>query len=121
MSENIKQRQQQVNQEIDQTYEALVKRKGEQKTLDDELQALLATRHHYSLLSEICDRLDQLNQEGGGQLFWGDDVDASTASQVAERARATRSSILTRALPNWRNATPMARATSRVCRHRLMF
>ncbi len=87
MSENIKQRQQQVNQEIDQTYETLVKRKGELKALDDELQALLETRHHYSLLSEICDRLDQLNKEGGAQLFWGDDVDSSTASQVARGAR----------------------------------
>ena len=57
------------------------------RALDAELQALLAERSHYSLLSEISDRLDQLHKEGGAQLFWGDDYDAAKANQLTEQAR----------------------------------
>lgn len=87
MKENIENRQQEVNREIDQTYEELVKRKDEQKALDDELNALMAERNHFLLLSEISDRLEQLNKEGGAKLFWGDDYDDVTASKITQRAR----------------------------------
>lgn len=87
MKENIENRQQEVNREIDQTYEELVKRKDEQKALDDELNALMAERNHFLLLSEISDRLEQLNKEGGAKLFWGDDYDDVTASKITRRAR----------------------------------
>ena len=87
MKENIEYRQKEVNQEIDQSYQSLVMHKDEQKALDDELKTLLAERHHYSLISEISDRLDQLQKEGGAQLFWGDDYDHSKASQITQRAR----------------------------------
>jgi TonB family protein len=87
VKENIENRQQEVNREIDQTYEELVKRKDEQKALDDELNALMAERNHFLLLSEISDRLEQLNKEGGAKLFWGDDYDDVTASKITRRAR----------------------------------
>lgn len=88
MKENISQRREEVSREIDQTYEALVKHKDEQKALDAELNSLLEERSRYALLSEISDRLEQLDKEGGSRLFWGDDVDDSTAAQVTQRARA---------------------------------
>jgi len=87
VSENIKYRQEEVNREIDETYETLVRHEEGQKALDRELKALLEERHHYSLISEISDRLDQLHKEGGAQLFWGDDYDDSKASQLTQRVR----------------------------------
>ena len=87
MNENITQRQQQVNHEIDETFEAIVRQKDAQKVLDDELQALLDERRHYALISEISDRLEQLQKEGGSQLFWGGFVDDSAATQITQRAR----------------------------------
>lgn len=87
MKENIEHHQHEVNREIDQTYEELVRHKDEQKALDAELKSLLAERSHFSLLSEISDRLDQLHKEGGAQLFWGDDYDHTTANQLTQRAR----------------------------------
>ena len=87
MKENIEHNREEVNQEIGQTYDQLARHQDRQKALDAELQALLAERSHYSLLSEISDRLDQLNEEGIAQLFWGDDYDAEKASRLTERAR----------------------------------
>ena len=87
MSENIEYRQEEVNREIDETYESLVRHEDEQKALDRELKALLEERHHYSLISEISDRLEQLHKEGGAQLFWGDDYDDSKASLITQRVR----------------------------------
>lgn len=87
MAENIKQRQEQVNREIDQTYQELVKSKDRQKALDDELKALETDRRRYALLVEISDRLDQLHKEGGAQLFWGDEVDDAKADRIKQQAR----------------------------------
>ena len=86
MKENIEYRQQEVNREIDQTFEQLVKHKEEQKALDAELKALQEERSHYLLLSEISDRLEQLNKEGGAKLFWGDEYDEDTANRLTQRA-----------------------------------
>jgi outer membrane biosynthesis protein TonB len=87
VNENIEYRQEEVNREIDETYESLVRHEEEQKALDHELKALLTERHHYSLISEISDRLDQLHKDGGAKLFWGDDYDDSKASQITQRVR----------------------------------
>jgi len=87
VSENIKHLQQEVNREIDDTYVDLARQQDTQKALNNELEDLLEERHHYALLSEISDRLEQLEKEGGAQLFWGDDYDDSTASQLTRRAR----------------------------------
>ncbi|UCB54822.1 MAG: TonB family protein [Thiotrichales bacterium] len=87
MKENITQRQEQVNREIDETYQELAKNKDQHKALDKELNALVAERHHYALLSEVSDRLEKLREEGGAQLFWGDDVNESTANQITQRVR----------------------------------
>jgi outer membrane biosynthesis protein TonB len=87
VNENIKQRQDQVNRQIDQTYQELVKSKDRQKALDDELKSLEAERRQYALLSEINDRLEQLGKEGGAQLFWGDAVDQATATRLTQDIR----------------------------------
>ena len=84
---NITQRQQDINRKIGATQDELARNQQAQQAIDDELNALLAERQHYVLLGEISDRLDQLNKEGGAQLFWGDDYDRSSASQITQRAR----------------------------------
>jgi outer membrane biosynthesis protein TonB len=86
-SNNTTQRKQDINRKIDEAQDAIVQNQQAQQAIDDELNALLAERHNYMLLGEISDRLDQLNKEGGAQLFWGDDYDHASASQITQRAR----------------------------------
>ena len=86
-SDNITQRQQDIGRKIDEAHVEIDRNQQAQKAIDDELNNLLAERHHYVLLGEISDRLDQLNKEGGARLFWGDDYDHSSASQITQRVR----------------------------------
>ncbi|MBT8127794.1 MAG: AgmX/PglI C-terminal domain-containing protein [Gammaproteobacteria bacterium] len=86
-SNNTTQRKQNINRKIDEAQDAIVQNQQAQQAIDDELNALLAERHNYMLLGEISDRLDQLNKEGGAQLFWGDDYDHASVSQITQRAR----------------------------------
>ena len=86
-SDNITRRQQDIGRKIDETQDEIARNQQAQQAIDDELNALLAERHHYVLLGEISDRLDQLNKEGGAQLFWGDDYDHSSASHITQQVR----------------------------------
>ncbi|MGB5585759.1 MAG: AgmX/PglI C-terminal domain-containing protein [Gammaproteobacteria bacterium] len=86
-SNNITERQQDINRKIDETYEELARNEDAQKAIDEELDALLVKRNHYSLLGEITDRLEQLNKDGEAELFWGDDYDHAAANEFAQRAR----------------------------------
>ncbi len=86
-SNNTTQRQQDINRKIDEAHDQIAKSQQAQAAIDNELDALLAERHHYVLLGEISDRLDQLKKEGGAQLFWGDDYDHSSASQITQQVR----------------------------------
>ncbi len=87
MSKSIKERQQEVNRKIGQTYDELVALEDQQKALEEELKSLLKDRQRFTLLSEISDRLDQLQKLGGAELFWGDEYDPEKAREHAQRVR----------------------------------
>lgn len=86
-NKSIEDRQQEVNRKIDETYDKLVKVEDEQKVVDEELRNLLADRSRFHLLSEISDRLEQLQKQGGAELFWGEEYDYSTAAEHTQRVR----------------------------------
>src|SRR5215472_8190119 len=44
---------------------------GELRSLDAQLEALSTERNQHRLLHQVCDALDELDQLGGAQLFWG--------------------------------------------------
>lgn len=85
MSDNISDRQEEVNRKLEQTYDDLIDIENEQNRVETELKALLTERSRYSLLSEISDRLDQLYKQGGANLFWGEDFDAEKMRQHTQR------------------------------------
>ncbi len=87
MSDNISDRQEDINRKLEQAYDDLIDIENEQKRVEAELKALLTERSRYSLLSEISDHLDQLYKQGGATLFWGEDFDAEKMRQHTQRLR----------------------------------
>jgi hypothetical protein len=87
VSKSISERQNAINRELNDAYDDLVSAEDEQKKLDSELQQLLVERNRYTLLSEISDRLDQLQKLGAANMFWGEGFDQEQARQQTQRAR----------------------------------
>ncbi len=87
MSKSYEERQQEISRKIDQTYDELVELEDQQKVLDAELKSLLKNQQRFLLLSEISDRLDQLQKQGGAELFWGEDYDPDKARRHSQRVR----------------------------------
>ncbi len=87
MSDNISDRQNDINRKLEQAYDDLIGVENEQKRVEAELKALLTERSRYSLLSEISDHLDQLYKQGGASLFWGEDSDPEKMRQHTQRLR----------------------------------
>jgi outer membrane biosynthesis protein TonB len=88
VSDNISDRQDDINRKLEQAYDDLIGVENEQKRVEAELKALLTERSRYSLLSEISDHLDQLYKQGGASLFWGEDFDAEKMRQHSQHLRA---------------------------------
>jgi outer membrane biosynthesis protein TonB len=86
-SNNITERQQDINRKIGETYEELARKEDSKKAIDEEIIALTEQCQRYSLLREISERLDQLDKDGGAELFWGDDYDQAAVSGLTQRAR----------------------------------
>jgi hypothetical protein len=87
VSDNISDRQNDINRKLEQAYDDLIGVENEQKRVEAELKALLTERSRYSLLSEISDHLDQLYKQGGASLFWGEDSDPEKMRQHTQRLR----------------------------------
>ena len=60
---------------------------SEDSQLVEELNKLNKQRHRFHVLSEISDQLEKLEKLGGGELFWGDNYDRSTAQEQQKRVR----------------------------------
>jgi TonB family protein len=88
VSDNISERQKDINRKLEQAYDGLVEIENEQQRVESELKELLTERGRYSLLSEISDHLDQLYKQGGASLFWGEDFDAEKMRQHSQHLRA---------------------------------
>ncbi len=60
-----------VNQQIESAQKRIIELEDELQSVDLELDDIFTNRQQFALLSEISDRLDQLNKLGGAGLFWG--------------------------------------------------
>lgn len=87
MTEEISKKQQHINQQIDDAYSRLVALEDEDNAVTDELKELAALRSRYTLLSEVNDRLDQLEKLGGAELFWGEGYDREKITVEQKRVR----------------------------------
>ncbi len=59
----------------------------ELRGVEGELEALSKEQQHHELLTTACDALDRLDELGGGELFWGERIDASRRDALMESAR----------------------------------
>jgi hypothetical protein len=60
-----------INKQIETAQKRINELENELQVVDLELDDIFTDRQQFSLLSEISDRLDQLNKLGGACLFWG--------------------------------------------------
>ena len=64
-----------INLKIDNAQHRIADLENQLRLVDIELEDLFQVRQKFILLSEISDRLDNLNKLGGSDLFWGEDCD----------------------------------------------
>ena len=87
MADDIKSKQEEINQKIDDAYNRLETLQGQESGLNEELQQLNTLRHRYAVLSEVSDQLEKLEKLGGADLFWGDNHDLDTVTKQQKRVR----------------------------------
>lgn len=75
--------------QISQTHEKLSGLERDLRAIDGELESLAAQRVRYELLERLCGSLEELDELGGGELFWGQTPEA----QVAEHVRQVRGKV----------------------------
>nr|NIW25635.1 hypothetical protein [Gammaproteobacteria bacterium] len=80
-----------VQAQIDQASEHLGELERDLLEIDRGLETLDEKRSHYQLLEDICGSLDELNDLGAGELFWGQQADGTTLS--ADQVQAARARI----------------------------
>ena len=85
MTEDISKQQEEINRKIDEAYRRLDTLKGDDVGVSDELIDLNDLRDRFTVLSEINDRLEKLENIGGGDLFWGADYNPETVQQEHHR------------------------------------
>jgi len=74
-----------INQKIDSAQHRIAELENQLRQIDVELEELFQDRQRYILLSEISDRLDQLNKIGGSRLFWGELCDENEAASHSQQ------------------------------------
>jgi outer membrane biosynthesis protein TonB len=77
--------EQAIRERIGEASRKLAELQHDLKTVDGELEALADQRHRYELLERVCGSLEQLEQLGAAQLFWGQSSDLEkTAAHVGK-------------------------------------
>jgi len=87
VTDDIKQKQQDVNRKIDDAYNRLNELENEESSISGELKALNTERQRFTVLSEISDQLEKLEKLGGSHLFWGDSHDADATQKQQKIVR----------------------------------
>ncbi|VAW55289.1 TonB-like [hydrothermal vent metagenome] len=87
MSDDIKQKQEDINHKIGEAYNRLEELEGEEGIIAEEFNALSNQRHRFHVLSEISDQLEKLEKLGGSELFWGENHDRNIARSEQKRVR----------------------------------
>jgi len=85
VTEDISKQQEEINRKIDEAYRRLDTLKGDDVGVSDELNELNTLRDRFTVLSEINDRLEKLENIGGGDLFWGAEYNPETAQREHQR------------------------------------
>lgn len=75
VDKKVSQEKADINQKIDKAQHRIADLENQLRLVDIELEDLYQDRQQFVLLSEISDRLDQLNKLGGSCLFWGENCD----------------------------------------------
>ena len=88
MASNISQQQQEINRNIDDTYNRLEKLESEEVSISEELKQLTAQRARFSILSEVSYQLEKLEKLGCSELFWGENYQPEAVSKDQKRVRA---------------------------------
>ena len=74
MSSDLSQQEHSIRERVAQSERKLSGLEAELCAIDSELEALAEHHHKYEALAQICESLQQLDAEGAGHLFWGDDI-----------------------------------------------
>ena len=90
MSVDLSQQEQELLGKVDTSERALGDLQRDLQAVDAELGELAHRNHEYDVLSQICRALDDLQQLGAEQLFWGD---ASSAAEPIDHLGNARSNI----------------------------
>lgn len=87
MSSEFTDQQQSLREELDAARQDLSALEATLAGIDSELAALAEERHRYELLERICGSLEELEQLGGGALFWGETRDPASRAGPLRMAR----------------------------------
>lgn len=87
MSTLISQKEQAIKEQIAGINEKIAGLETRLSVLDNEIAGHSSHRQQYKLLGDICSSLDQLNEMGAADLFWGSAAAGADAEQQLKRAR----------------------------------
>jgi hypothetical protein len=79
--------QQALAEQLAQARETLETLARDLRAVEDELEGLTAERTQHRLLADVCRSLDELDEIGAAQLFWGEDTPADIRARQMLRVR----------------------------------
>ena len=79
--------QQALIEQLARARETLVTLARDLRAVEDELEGLATERTQHRLLADVCRSLDELDEIGGAQLFWGEDTPADIRARQMQRVR----------------------------------
>ncbi len=74
MSSDFSQEQRSILEDVEQSEQALGNLESDLKSVEAELEALVAKGQQYDVLSRICRGLSELDELGASHLFWDEDI-----------------------------------------------
>lgn len=87
MSTSISQQEQLIQGQIAKIYEKIADLSKKLCDLDKEIDSHAKQRQQYKLLGDICSSIDQLNEMGASDLFWGSETTGYDPEQQLKRVR----------------------------------
>lgn len=77
----MSEQEQRINQQIEAALSDIKELRHELNELDDKLGSMSEEKAKFELVSDVRDRLIELESIGGSDIFWGQDYDSAAASQ----------------------------------------
>ncbi|MBT8113405.1 MAG: TonB family protein [Gammaproteobacteria bacterium] len=85
MNQEVAQEKVKINEKIDAAQKRIAELEDDLRKVDIELEDMFTERQKYVLLSEMSDRLEQLDKLGGIDLFWGEGFSQQQSSDHSNR------------------------------------